>query len=101
MQTLWQRSAALAALILLLITGAVFAQSAGPAGHWEGAIDIPGTKLGIDVDLSQEGGAWKGDVSIPMQNAKDLPLTHIKVEGAAVEFEIQGVPGTQIGRAHV
>jgi CubicO group peptidase (beta-lactamase class C family) len=97
MRVLWKRSAALAALTLLLTAGAVparAAEAAGPAGHWDGSIDIPGTKLAIDVDLSQEGGAWKGDISIPLQNAKDLPLTNIRVEGATVDFEIQGIPGT-------
>ena len=98
MRALWKRSAALAALTLLLIAAGVAparaAEAAGPAGHWDGTIDIPGTKLAIDVDLSREGGAWKGDISIPLQNAKDLPLTQIKIEGTTVEFEIQGVPGT-------
>jgi CubicO group peptidase (beta-lactamase class C family) len=93
MWTLWKRSAALAALMLPLLTGALSAADAGPAGHWDGAIDIPGTKLGIDIDLAQEAGVWKGDISIPLQNAKDVPLTNIKVAGTAVEFEIQGVPG--------
>jgi CubicO group peptidase (beta-lactamase class C family) len=98
MRSLWKRPAALAALTLLLVgtVPALAAEAAGPAGHWDGTIDIPGTKLAIDVDLSQEGGAWKGDISIPLQNAKDLPLIHIKVEGTAVEFEIQGVPGMPV-----
>lgn len=89
--------AVLAAALLMLLAFPVLAET-GPAGHWEGEIQIPGTKLGIDVDLSQDGGAWKGDISIPLQNAKDLPLTNIKVDnkvdGATVSFEIQGVPGT-------
>lgn len=88
------RLAPFALLALLFISGFAFAQAAGPAGHWEGAIDIPGMKLGIDVDLSQEGGTWKGDISIPLQQAKDLPLTNIKVDGASVDFEIQGIPGS-------
>ncbi len=88
--------AAAAALLLLIAVAPVFAaEPAGPAGHWNGAIELPGTKLGIDVDLAAgEGGAWTGDISIPLQNAKDLPLTNIKVAGASVELEIQGIPGT-------
>ncbi len=88
--------AAVAAALLLIAAGmpALAAETSGPAGHWDGAIEIPGTKLGVDVDLKAESGAWTGDISIPLQNAKDLPLTHIKVEGSAVEFEIQGIPGT-------
>ena len=84
----------LATVLLMLLAVPAFAAETGPAGHWEGEIQIPGTKLGIDVDLSQDGGAWKGDISIPLQNAKDLPLINIKVDGTAVSFEIQGIPGT-------
>lgn len=96
MQSPLRFRAALAAVLLtvLALTLPVLAAETGPAGHWEGEIQIPGTKLGIDVDLSQADGAWKGDISIPLQNAKDLPLTNVKVDGAAVSFEIQGIPGT-------
>ncbi len=86
--------AVLATVLLMLLALPILAAEAGPAGHWEGEIQIPGTKLGVDVDLSQDGDAWKGDISIPLQNAKDLPLTNVKVDGAAVSFEIQGIPGT-------
>jgi len=91
------RAAAAAALVLA--STAARAQAPAPAsvslaGHWDGAIEIPGTKLGVDIDFkSGEGGVWSGDISIPAQNAKDLPLGGIKVEGAAVAFAIQGVPG--------
>jgi hypothetical protein len=92
----WRHSAVIAALLILaLLSGALpaLAVDAGLAGHWEGAIEIPGTKLGIDVDFKPgDGGAWTGTISIPLQNAKDLPLTGIKVDGASVTFEIQGVP---------
>lgn len=87
--------AALSMLALVLVAVPVHAAETGLAGHWEGAIDIPGTKLGIDVDFKAgDGGAWTGDISIPLQNAKDLPLIGIKVEGDSVSFEIQGIPGS-------
>jgi CubicO group peptidase (beta-lactamase class C family) len=64
------------------------------AGHWVGEIELPGTKLGFDVDFAlKPDGAWSGDISIPMQNAKDLPLGNIAVKGKEVSFEITGVPG--------
>ena len=63
-------------------------------GHWDGAIDIPGAKLQFDVDLDQsEGGSWTGDISIPAQGAKDLPLSGLKVEADKVSFAIPGIPG--------
>lgn len=81
-------------LIAVLLAIPVIAQEAGLAGHWEGAIEIPGQKLGINLDFRQEGDAWTGDISIPLQNAKDLPLINVKLEGSSATFEIQGVPGT-------
>jgi CubicO group peptidase (beta-lactamase class C family) len=64
------------------------------AGHWEGTIDVPGSKLEVNLDfVKQADGTWKGDISIPIQGAKDMPLAAIKVEGADVAFAIAGVPG--------
>jgi CubicO group peptidase (beta-lactamase class C family) len=79
----------------VLILGSVQAAPAQDlAGHWEGAIELPGTKLAVDVDIAKlADGTWKGDISIPLQSAKDLPLAGIKTEGANVVFVISGVPG--------
>lgn len=64
------------------------------AGHWAGAIELPGTKLEIDCDFtSQADGSWIGDISIPAQKAKDLPLAAIKLQGNDVTFQISGIPG--------
>jgi CubicO group peptidase (beta-lactamase class C family) len=64
------------------------------SGHWEGAVDVPGSKLEVNVDLvKQADGTWKGDISIPAQGAKDLPLGGIKIEGTDVAFAISGIPG--------
>lgn len=81
----------------LLATGpvpAAVAPAQDLAGHWEGAIELPGTKLAVDLDFAKEAdGTWKGDISIPAQGAKDLPLAGVKAEGANVTFAIAGVPG--------
>jgi CubicO group peptidase (beta-lactamase class C family) len=96
-KTFAARFAAFAVLAALLAaTPAAFAQTAGLVGHWEGAIELPGQKLGINLDFQADGEGWKGDISIPLQNAKDLPLINVKLEGANGEtttFEIQGIPG--------
>ncbi len=74
-------------------TGA--AEESSIAGHWAGEIDIPGTKFGFDIDFSQKpDGSLSGDISIPMQNAKDLPLGNILIKGKEISFEISGVPGS-------
>jgi CubicO group peptidase (beta-lactamase class C family) len=65
-----------------------------PAGRWEGAIEIPGMKLEIDVDFIRNAdGSWKGDITIPAQNARDLPLTGITLQGKEICFAISGIPG--------
>jgi len=79
-------------VLALLAVGAAAAE--GPAGHWEGAVELPGTKLDVSVDLSQTGDGWAGTISIPMQNATNIPLENVTVEGDRVSFTISGVPGT-------
>ncbi len=59
----------------------------------EGAIEIPGTPLTISLNFAKKGDTWSGDISIPAQRAKDLPLTEIKLSGTDVSFAIVGVPG--------
>jgi CubicO group peptidase (beta-lactamase class C family) len=72
-----------------------FAEDASLAGHWVGAVELPGTKLEFDIDLTAKpDGTWSGDISIPMQNAQDLPLGNITVKGKDVSFEISEVPGS-------
>jgi CubicO group peptidase (beta-lactamase class C family) len=81
--------------IFLAMTGPTI--SAAPpdlAGHWDGAIVLPTTKLEISLDFAkQPDGSWKGDISIPLQNIKHMALTNIKSDGAKASFEIPGIPG--------
>jgi CubicO group peptidase (beta-lactamase class C family) len=62
-------------------------------GHWVGAIEVPGSPLKIDVDLRKVAGAWEGDISIPAQGAKDVPLADLMLDGAGIAFALPGVPG--------
>ncbi len=86
-------------VILLLLAGfgttaAVPAQQATIAGLWKGAIQLPTGKLGIIVELQRDStGAWSGDIDIPLQGARDLPLTAIQIEDHRVRFAIENVPG--------
>jgi len=87
-------SAVLFILIAFMASGTLCAaEPPSLAGHWEGAIEVPGQKLDIDLDFVLEAGAWKGDITIPAQNARNLPLTGIAVEGVKVAFAIKDVPG--------
>ncbi len=84
----------LACLAFLASFGIPAAPAQDLAGHWEGTIELPGTKLAVDLDFAKQAdGTWKGDISIPAQGAKDLPLASIRAEGADVAFAIAGVPG--------
>ncbi|MBN2408549.1 MAG: serine hydrolase [Candidatus Aminicenantes bacterium] len=77
-----------------VVRAAAAAEEPSIAGHWAGEIELPGTKLEFDIDFTLgPDGAWSGDISIPLQNAKDLPLVNIAVKGQDVSFEISGVPG--------
>lgn len=82
--------------VLLLIALAAWAPAFAQAtleGHWEGAIEIPGSPLAVDVDFATEGGAWTGDISIPAQGALDLPLADVAWTDGAATFAIRGIPG--------
>ena len=82
---------------------AIFLAASGPlfaappqdlTGHWDGAIVLPTAKLEINLDFSkQPDGSWKGDISIPLQNIKDMALSDIKFDGTKASFAIPGIPG--------
>jgi len=82
-------------IVFLLLPVSLRSQEAPPlAGHWEGTIDVPGTKLEVLIDFSQKpDGSWEGRISIPAQNAKNLPLNNISFVGKEVSFAIAEVPG--------
>jgi len=67
--------------------------AAGPSGHWEGAIQVPGPELKIEIDLAPRGETWEGTIAIPAQGLKGFPLSAITIQGDSVSFEMHGVPG--------
>ena len=87
-------------LALTLLMGAHLSSAQNQknaAGHWEGIIDVRGTKLNFTADLSQkEGGAWSGTIAIPAQNIKDFSLSNVAVEGPMVSFAMAGIPGDPV-----
>ncbi len=71
------------------------------AGHWEGAIELPGMKLEILVDFRLTAEKkLEGFISIPLQKAKDLPLADIRADGE-ISFAIAGVPGNPVFRGQL
>jgi uncharacterized protein len=79
---------------LMMSSTAAFSQtSAGPSGHWEGAIQVPAQEIKIELDLARTGEKWEGTITIPAQGLKGLPLSAVAVSGETVSFAIGGIPG--------
>ena len=79
--------------VLVALIFALAQPAAGPSGHWEGAIQIPGQELKIEIDLAPRGEKWEGTIAIPAQGRKGFPLSAITVQGESVSFAMNGVPG--------
>lgn len=93
------RTAAVLVLVLALPAWAAPAAAADPAGHWEGAIALPGQPLTVKVDLVRgDDGAWRGTIDIPQQGAAGLPLAGVRVAADSVTFAIADVPGRPLFR---
>jgi CubicO group peptidase (beta-lactamase class C family) len=86
----------LAFILLAMLAAAPAARADDPpslAGHWTGAIKAGGSSLEFDIDFARKDGGWSGDISIPAQGAKDLPLEGVTLEADQVAFKLAGVPG--------
>ncbi len=64
-----------------------------PAGHWEGHVLVPGSPLGVAVDLAHDDAGWHGTIDIPLQGARGLALTDVMAGGDSLRFTIANVPG--------
>ncbi len=81
--------------LLLLVSAMCSAQTkVSPAGHWEGSLSLPSGELKMLVDLDRDaGGTWIGDIDIPQQGVRDLPLKSLTVSGDTVSFALPVGPG--------
>lgn len=68
----------------------------GVEGHWEGAIQLPGTALQIRIDFKSAGAAWQATIDIPQQGAQGLPLQAVRVAASQVHFELPAGPGLAV-----
>jgi hypothetical protein len=60
---------------------------ADPSGHWDGALEAPGTTVSFQVDLAKNrAGRLGGTITIPSQHITGLPLTKVVVDGTSVVF---------------
>jgi hypothetical protein len=61
-----------------------------PSGHWEGAVNLPGRELEIEIDLAKNSkGDLAGTFGQPQQGVKGLPLSTAAVEGRSVRFVVK------------
>ncbi len=63
------------------------------AGHWDGHIALPGTKLGIKIDLESNEDALQGTIDIPVQGLRGFKLGDLSQDGKKVSFTLEGIPG--------
>lgn len=85
------RMIALAAMLLALAPGLRAQTAVDPSGHWEGAIQVPGMELKVEVDLAKnDRGALVGFFSQPAQHLSGLPLANLAVVGTSIAFQIKG-----------
>jgi hypothetical protein len=76
-----------APLVLAACLTPAFAQT-GPAGHWDGALQLPDREVPIALDLSKDDkGAWSGTFTQVAQNMT-LPLADIKVDDKSAKFRV-------------
>ncbi len=91
------RTILLSLLVMFLAAApaALIGETKTLAGHWEGAIDLPGQKLACAVDFAAKpDGSWSGVIAIPAQNLKDYTLAKIEIKGREASFEMPDIPGT-------
>lgn len=83
-------------LFCLMISGSALAviQQPSVAGHWEGAIQVPGSAVNFSIDVTVKAdGSLSATITIPAQGAKDLPLTNVAFTGSELTFTLPNVPG--------
>ncbi len=86
-----KRYAALFTSLLILAPAAALA-AVTPAGVWEGSIETPNGELGFVFNIHRDGDKWAAEMDVPVQGVTGLPISDVKVEGAAISFPIPG-PG--------
>jgi uncharacterized protein len=87
---------ALLTAVLIVVLVLTFAHQSpaqtSPVGKWEGAIVLPGVKLGITVQFNRTGDSLRGTIDIPQQMANGLPLHNIGTAGAMIYFALKAGP---------
>lgn len=77
------------ASVLLVTWISLFGQNAaGPAGHWEGTVDLREKQVRVSVDVAQNpDGKWTGSVDFPDLGGTPAALTSVIVKDATVSLQ--------------
>jgi hypothetical protein len=87
---LFTRILPLAAWLLLAAPFVLAETAVDPSGHWEGAVNLPGRELEIEIDLAKNSkGDLAGTFGQPEQGVKGLPLSTAAAEGRSVRFVVK------------
>jgi CubicO group peptidase (beta-lactamase class C family) len=77
---------------LVLLASSLGAQTPEEfVGRWVGEIAPLG--LEVEIDLDHREGAWRGDISIPVQGLRDQALVDFALTEGELRFRIADLPG--------
>ncbi len=83
-------SCLIAATVLIVIPNLAWSvNQPNVTGNWEGFVKFTSVQPKIILNLERsENGSLKGDISLPMQNQHNLPVSNITVEGDNISFDL-------------
>lgn len=70
-------------------------------GNWSGFIEIGEDNLRINIIFSYSDGILDGSMDIPQQNAFNLPIEVLEVDGGKIDFQFQTGSGPAIFRGSI
>lgn len=87
---------------IVALVAASACQAVPPEGRWEGAVEIPQSRLRLVVDLTKDAlGAWTGSAIVPGFGVKGAPLDAISVKDSKIVFRIKNAMGEPKLTAHL
>lgn len=78
---------------LFLLPGIQLQAQTDYAGNWNGAIELPGIKLEIAIQLKQDKSDWTGLLDIPVQQVKGMKIVDLQIADKKIQFKLPEVPG--------
>ena len=73
-------------LIAALIFITIMANAQQFAGDWKGAISVQGIKLELIFHITEDNGAYKTTLDVPMQGATGIPVDKTDVSGSKLSL---------------